>query len=416
MRRRILCRAAATLVPALALITLPSAPAAPASAVAPATANHAAKQMCPDLKTRKWTCDIRAVTDETSKVRATPDFSGGGLTPLQLRSAYKLPYNGGKGQTVVIISDGHSPTAESDLAVYREQFGLPSCTTTNGCFRVVDKDYQTPVTNPGTSRTTTIETALDVDAVSATCPLCKIVVVETDAADQQSALPMFDGNYNAIHTGGAKYISNSWTLGSEYPQEVGDNAAWDNPGGAVTFATGDWGFAGIGGAGVGYPATASNVVAVGGTSLYPASNQRGWTESAWSGSGSGCSAYEPAPAWQEAESQAAGCNGHRVEADMAVAADPDHGGLAIYSSANGGWLQVGGTSEAAPIAATMFAMAGTSDPDGAASRLYSRPWAVNDVTTGSTGTCTPVILCTAGPGWDGPTGVGSPTSLALFNQ
>nr|WP_144298796.1 peptidase S8 [Streptomyces sp. TLI_235] len=338
------------------------------------------------------------------------------MTPLQIRNAYRLPYNAGKGQTVHLIEWGDVPTAESDLAVYRSYFGLPPCTTANGCLKKVNKFYQSSPLPPAGDFITGVETSLDLAAVSAACPQCNIVLVEADVA-QTDLTSLLDANYNAITVGGAKYVSNSWGA-CEDPTEIYADPAFYNPGGVVTAGAGDFGYPGpCGTPGPAYPAASPNVVAVGETLLTPAANQRGWAESASSSTGSGCSTVETAPAWQQSASQAAGCNGRRVANDLALAGDPAGGALAIYDTylTSSGWHVVGGTSESAPLAAAMFAMAGPPDPQGAAARLYTRPWAVNDITAGSNGTCTPAILCTAGPGWDAPSGVGSPTSLALFN-
>src|SRR5207302_9451250 len=94
---------------------------------------------------------------------------------------------------------------------------------------------------------------------------------------------------------------------SENPDEVNHDYVFNHPGVAFTAATGDCGY------GVSYPAASPYVAAVGGTSLVPAANPRGWSETAWvgapadptncgsndpSGAGSGCSRYEPKPSWQ----------------------------------------------------------------------------------------------------------------------
>ncbi|MEV8099819.1 peptidase S8 [Kitasatospora sp. NPDC085879] len=402
----------------LAALAIPLTHAATASAAPdgpPVGIKHSA-QICPKPKPKQITCDMRALTRADGILLSTPGPSGG-LTPLQLRSAYRLPYNAGKGQTVTLIEAGDDPTAEADLAVYRSQFGLPPCTVANGCFRKVNDTYQNGPLPPTANAIGMIETSLDMDAVSAACPQCNIVLVEANAA-LYGADAMVFANYYAITTGGAKYLSNSWG-GCEDSTELTVDFAFMNPGGAVTAAVGDFGYntSPCPSPGPMYPATSPYVVAVGETLLTPADNQRGWTESVSPSTGSGCSLVEPAPAWQQSLSQAAGCNGKRVTNDIALAGDPNGGALAVYVGYGipPGWYTIGGTSEAAPIAAAMFAMAGQPAAQGAASRLYGRPWAVNDITSGSNGTCTPAILCNAGPGWDGPSGVGSPTSLALFN-
>lgn len=96
---------------------------------------------------------------------------------------------------------------------------------------------------------------------------------------------------------------------------------YNHAGVAVTAASGDYGYGTI------WPAASHHVTAVGGTSLLPASNTRGWDEIAWSGGGSGCSPYETRPSWQHDT----GCT-QRTVADVAAVADPDAGGVAVYDS------------------------------------------------------------------------------------
>jgi hypothetical protein len=153
------------------------------------------------------------------------------------------------------------------------------------------------------------------------------------------------------------------------------------------------------------------VTAVGGTSLTRDGSARGWGETAWSGAGSGCSAYEPKPTWQ---TSATGC-AKRAVADVSAVADPKTG-VAVYNTyQDTGWSVYGGTSAAAPVVAAIYALAGTP---GAQDDPVTYPWAhpttLNDVTSGSNGACTPNVLCHAGPGWDGPTGLGTPNGTASF--
>ena len=73
------------------------------------------------------------------------------------------------GRTVAIVDAYNDPTAEADLGVYRAQFGLPACTTANGCFQQgqPDRQHHRPAgRNAGWAQ----EICLDLDMVSATCP------------------------------------------------------------------------------------------------------------------------------------------------------------------------------------------------------------------------------------------------------
>jgi subtilase family serine protease len=156
------------------------------------------------------------------------------------------------------------------------------------------------------------------------------------------------------------------------------------------------------------------VTAVGGTSLTRASNTRGWTESAWSGAGSGCSAYNAA--LSAASGVDTGCS-RRAVADVSAVADPQTG-VAVYDSTAyqgaSGWLQFGGTSASAPIIASVYALGGVPSGTLANTLPYAHRTALNDVTSGSIGTCPTSQWCNARAGWDGPTGLGTPNGVGAF--
>jgi hypothetical protein len=324
-----------------------------------------------------------------------------GYGPSDLISAYALPgitSGAGAGRTVAIVDAYDLPTAASDLATYRAQYGLPPCTTSSGCFRKVNESggaSPLPAANSGWGG----EIALDIEMVSAVCPSCNILLVEASS----SLLTDLGTAVNTAASLGAVAISNSY-LGSESSNEtLYDSAYYTHPGVAVTASSGDNGY------GVGFPAASPHVIAVGGTTLTKASNARGWTETAWSGAGSGCSGYEPKPAWQHDS----GC-AKRTVADVSAVADPSSG-VAVYSAGQGGWVVFGGTSVSSPIIASVYALAGApvagSYPG---SYPYASPAYVNDVTGGSDGSCSGSYLCTAGPGYDGPTGLGTPAGTSAF--
>ena len=190
----------------------------------------------------------------------------------------------------------------------------------------------------------------------------------------------------------------------DYPSESADDSSYYNhPGIAITASTGDLGF------GVQFPAASPHVTSVGGTSLSPAANARGWTETAWDGAGSGCSNYEGKPAFQHD----AGCS-NRTVADVSAVADTDTP-VAFYEG--GSWMEAGGTSVASPIIAGIYALAGKPTagtyPVG---YPYAQAAQLNDVTSGSNGSCSPAYLCTAGAGYDGPTGLGTPNGIGAFTS
>jgi hypothetical protein len=329
-----------------------------------------------------------------------------GYGPGDLRSAYAIPPNGGAGQTVAIVDAYDNPNAEADLAVYRSQFGLPACTTANGCFKKVNQrgvQGSYPAPNTGWAG----EIALDIDMVSAVAPQANIVLVEADSA----FLEDLGAAVNQAVAQGAKYVSNSYGSDGEDPAELEwDDQYYKHPGVAITASSGDSNY------GVSYPAASQYVTSVGGTALVKDSSTRGWSESVWhnqyGGPGSGCSTVEPKPAWQKDT----GC-AKRTVADVSAVADPVTG-VAVYNTyGDSGWQQYGGTSASAPIIAGVYANAGTPAAGSyPASFPYDKPSALNDVTVGNNGTCTPAYLCTAGAGYDGPTGLGTPNGVSAFGS
>jgi subtilase family serine protease len=320
--------------------------------------------------------------------------SPSGYGPKELQSAYKLPSTtAGVGQTVAIVDAFDDPTAESDLAQYRSFYGLPPCTSANGCFRKVDQSGGTlfPTPNPDWD----LEISLDIDMVSAICPNCHILLVEA-TSNLTRDLIVAENTAAAL---GANAISNSWGA-DESSNELNQDAFFNHPGSAITASSGDSGF------GVSWPAASRFVTAVGGTSLTTAANKRGWNETVWDGAGSGCSAFEPKPAWQTD----AGC-AMRTVSDVSAVADPDTGVAVLYA---GVWLQVGGTSVSSPIMASVYALAGNASSVVYGSYPYRHTRGLFDVTTGSNGTCSPAYLCTGEKGYDGPTGLGTPNGTTAF--
>jgi subtilase family serine protease len=335
-----------------------------------------------------------------------PAATPSGYGPSDLQRAYNLPSStAGAGQTVAIVDAYNDPSAESDLGVYRSQFGLNACTTANGCFKKVDQNGGTSY--PRSSGSWSEEISLDLDMVSAICPNCHILLVEAKTASMSN----LGAAVNEAAKLGAKQISNSWG-GSDSSSDASFDASYFNhPGVAVTASSGDGGY------GVEYPAASRYVTAVGGTSLNPANNTRGWIETAWSGAGSGCSAYETQPTWQSSNNIVASVCAKRAVADVSADADPNTG-VSVYDSYSyqgfSGWLVFGGTSVASPIVASVYALAGNGSSVTSGSYPYAHTSSLNDVTSGSNGSCGSSSLCTAGVGWDGPTGLGTPNGTSAF--
>ncbi|MDF2258548.1 hypothetical protein P2L57_23330 [Streptomyces ferralitis] len=383
---------------------LAATPSVASPAPSAPSAGHVRHLCAGAAKPGQMACLAEARTDIAQHLSIGVNTTPSGYGPADLQSAYNLPSStAGSGQTVAIVDAQDDPNAESDLATYRSQYGLPACTTGGGCFRKVDQAGGTnyPAGNSGWAG----EISLDLDMVSAACPQCRIVLVEANSA----SLSDLGTAVNEAVSLGAKYVSNSYG-GAEDPSEASaDSQYFNHPGVAITVSAGDSGY------GVEYPAASPYVTSVGGTSLSRAANSRGWTESVWStsgteGTGSGCSAYEPKPSWQTD----AGCS-RRTVADVSAVADPATG-VAVYDSYGAsGWNVYGGTSAASPIIAATYALAGAPAANSYPSSYpYGRPSALNDVTTGANGSCSPSYLCTGGTGYDGPTGLGTPNGTAAF--
>jgi subtilase family serine protease len=348
-----------------------------------------------------------------------------GLGPADLRKAYNLAsaaVDNGKGQTVALVDAYDDPTIESDLNTYRAYYGIPPCTTANGCFRKVNQDGEQgnypPIANPEWEP----EIALDTEMVSAICPNCHILLVEANSADEAIATsnPVQHSDLGAsVDTAvnlGATEVSNSYGSAGPEPDQTFFDHYYDHPGVAITASAGDQDYGTV------WPAASPFVTAVGGTELVQdPTTKRGWSESVWGslfpgvlpneaeGTGSGCSLWEPKPAWQHD----AGCSGRTV-ADVSAVAD----NVAIYDSSPevGGWGVVAGTSIASPLIASVYALAGNAKSVVYGSYPYSHSSSLFDVTQGSNFTPDTVCgyLCTAEPGYDGPTGLGTPNGTGGF--
>ncbi|TCJ21250.1 S53 family peptidase [Nocardioides jejuensis] len=347
-------------------------------------------------------CHAKVMVDSSGAVPASTTPAASALTPAQLRDAYKLTGLSSGAKTVAIVDAYGYTNLERDLATYRSYFGLPACTSASGCLKVVDQNGGTSL--PRMDVGWAGEQALDVDAVSAICPDCKIVVVQAKSA---SFANLGAAVNQAAKMAGVVAISNSYGGGDASDGTYG--SYYNHPGIAITASTGDNGYKGGS-----YPASSSYTTAVGGTSLDKDTSARGWKESAWSGAGSGCSTYNVKPAFQDAG--VTGC-AKRAMSDVSAAADPGHGGMAVYyptSRSASTWAQVGGTSESAPIIAAVYALGSNSLAGYPNAVPYAHTANLFDVTSGSNGNCPTPQWCTAGAGWDGPTGLGTPNGAGAF--
>lgn len=359
---------------------------------------HRHARACPPPQAKQVSCSLILDLD-VSGALASPTTAPSGYAPADLQTAYSLPSaTGGVGHTIAIVDAYDAPTAASDLGVYRSQFGLPDCGT--GCFTKVNQSGGS--TMPPFNAGWATEISLDLDMVSAACPNCHILLVEANTSSLQD---MGTAVATAVRMG-ATAVSNSYGV-TEFSGESAFDVYYNHPGVTITASSGDSSY------GVRYPAASPYVTAVGGTRLTRDSTSGSWQETAWAGSGSGCSAFESKPTWQHD----AGCSARTV-ADVAAVADPGTG-VALYNSTpdNGisGWLVAGGTSVSAPLIAAASALgpeqSSTVYP---VQQAYAATSGLTDIVSGSNGTCAPTYLCTAGAGYDGPTGVGSPFGTAAL--
>jgi subtilase family serine protease len=401
---------------------------------------------------------------------ASESGPAGGLTPAQLASAYEYaPNEGGTGQTVAIADAFDDPKIEANLGTFDSQYGLPACTSANGCFKKTGQTGSTTSLPTADKEGWSLEISLDVETVHGVCPNCKILLVESNAptgADLAAAV-------NEAVKLGATEVSNSYGG----PEEAADEAAYNHPGVVITASAGDGGYYDWDVVSEGHaaperpesPASLPTVVAAGGTSLKLNENGTRNSESVWndsgrpsheeefkqySATGGGCSTLFTAPSWQQNAPgwTNAACGSKRLDNDISAVADP-YTGFDVYDSYNcgktcekggigKGWVTIGGTSLSSPLLSALYALAGGGGGVGyPAATLYShlgQAPSLYDVTEGGNGYCDgeaagpcgePAInetygdidcegttACDAATGFDGPSGVGAPKGLGAFKS
>jgi hypothetical protein len=400
---------------------------------------------------------------------ATSKGPAGGLTPADLASAYAFsPTATGAGQTVAIVDAYDDPKIEKDLAMFDTNYGLPACTTGNGCFTKVGQTGSSSALPAPDTSGWSVEMALDVETVRSVCQNCKILLVEANSEDNADLAAATD---EAVALG-AGVVSNSYGSPEGEEEEAKVAAAYDHPGVVIVASSGDAGY---------YdweeveefapaperpdaPAVYPTVVSAGGTSLKLSGRGLRKSETVWNDSGQpsngvfrkakqfaatggGCSTLFTAPTWQQQAAgwAASGCGTHRLSSDVSAVADP-YTGFDIYSSykfealAETGWITIGGTSLSAPLISALYGLAGGSHGVSyPAQTLYQHlgdAGALFDVTQGGNGYCDDepsaqcgepeaneqlgkvdclgTTACDAAPGFDGPSGVGAPIGLSGF--
>jgi hypothetical protein len=424
VRRVLLTRQAVAIAAAaaMAVLSLPAIASAASHAPRPAAQTRPAlppgqRYACGAVPIGRMACMAiikTAAGTGFAALAGTPSMQAA-LTPGDLRRAYKLTkasLNSGKGRVVAIVDAFNNPKLEADLKVYRSHFHLPPCTRANGCLRILNqrgKGSPLPRANAGWG----LEESLDLDMVSAICPRCHITLIEaTNSMDTDLGIAE-----NRAIARGARYVTNSWG-NLEFGAEKSFTHFFNHPGHVIDFAAGDLGY------GPTFPAALQYVTSVGGTSLRRTATKRGWTESVWGtrnnsprdGTNSGCSAFLPKPSWQRVDVGFTGACIRRTENDVSAVANPNTGVLVYDTYRFPGPIEVGGTSAAAPIITAIYAIAGAPVRNTyPAEYMYLKSSHLFDVTSGVNGICPgQAYLCHGLPGFDGPTGLGTPNGTAAF--
>jgi hypothetical protein len=396
-------------------------------------------------------------TETTPQVVEHTEPIKGALTPANLISGYGLSgATPPSTQTIALVDAYDDATIAADLETFSKQYGLPACNEGNGCFRKVNQNGKPgplPPSSGAKERGWAQEIATDVELAHGVCPTCKIVLVE---AKTNANSDLYAAEQTAVAQG-AQEISNSWGG----PEGTVDSASFNHPGIVITASSGDYGyldwFSNAPAEYANYPASSPHVIAVGGTRLKLTSAKAWESETVWNdggpnlegagASGGGCSGHFAADSWQLGVPgwTSVGCGGARAVTDISADGDP-YTGVSIYNSTETpegekGWSAIGGTSVASPIIASIFALAGGAQGYAyPAQMLYENaqqnPASLHDVTVGSNGECTKKfhektgasgcttaeqatscgaqLRCLAAPGYDGPSGVGTPNGLAAF--
>lgn len=375
-----------------------------------------ARVTCPMIP-HKPSCMARVNT------RVQPNCTGSacGFTPADLQAAYGLtPYLGnGTGQKVAVIEAGDEPDASTALSTYRSQFGLGTASFYKYNEEGQQYDYPPSCEDYGWC----VETDLDIEMISASCPNCTIYLIE---AKDGSTISDFETAESTAVSLGATIVSNSWSCPEDW--DCGDSSFanyFSTSGIAYLASTGDYDYNTIGG-----PSVLASVIGVGGTQLHKSGST--YTQSIWnSGGGEGASAGcasssvvgspgVPKPSWQHDPD----CT-YRTDGDVSAQAGLNPG-VAEYIGIYGEWIGVGGTSVASPFLAGVIGLAGNATSLNAGETFWklSKKKHKKDfflVTSGEDGTCGN-YLCSAGlkkkqggyETYSGPGGWGSPKGIKVF--
>src|SRR4051812_45649611 len=383
-----------------ALVLLSVAVAAPVSAKPP-TWSHKDAAVCPPQSHGQAGCTSVArtfyVDGAKYHARTMGDLARAAAAAQatyfhgpDIRTAYGITAQGNPSKVIAIVDAYDDPNAFSNLTRFRNDQGLPAIqncslatltsltsSSPSPCFTKTNQTggSSLPPADAGWAN----EIDLDLQAASAVCPTCSILLLE---ATSSLVANLGTAVTTASNTPHVVAISNSYGVSGDYPANLApafDNAA--KKGIAVLASAGDGGY------GVLFPASATNVIGVGGTTLYVDASGARSAETVWAGTGSGCSTYNAAPAWQKIPNSP--CGTKKAISDLSADADPGSG-LAIYTTYGGttGYWVFGGTSLSSPLVAALYVMQGGY---GGSTLAGQYAWASStpyfDVTSGSNGTC-----------------------------
>ena len=199
--------------------------------------------------------------------------------------------------------------------MFDTQYQLATCSTANGCLKVVNQTGAASPLPPNDTTGWSVEESLDVEAVHSVCQKCKIILIEATSSTNANLAAALQ---TAATTLKATEISNSYGG----PETATAATAYNHPGIVITASAGDDGyydFDFLGGNGTiskpNTPAAFPSVVAVGGTSLYLGQTATRQSEGVWNDNGvkgydeellgeklgaggGGCSPLFTAPSWQ----------------------------------------------------------------------------------------------------------------------
>jgi subtilase family serine protease len=342
---------------------------------------------------------------------------GGGFTPAQIETGYglsRISFNGtagtGHGETIAIVDAYNDPNIQSDVNTFDSEFSLPALTVS-----VVNETGGTNLPGVDSTGGWELEESLDVEWAHALAPSASITLVEASSTSFSDLLTAV--GYAAGH---ANVVSMSWG-GSEFSGETSYDSDFDQAGVAFVASSGDEG------APAEWPAASPNVLSVGGTALTLTSNNAWSSESGWSGSGGGPSAYESQPSYQTGV--VTKTSSERAVPDVAYDASPSTG-VAVYDSYTYegetlDWVEIGGTSVGAPSWSALLAIAdqgrvlggesalNSTGPQQVMDILYQNTSDFHDITTG---TSDGDPNYSAGPGYDYVTGLGTPFANSVASS